>query len=303
MDLSIVVPVYNSQATLAELHRRLVAATEAISAEFEIIMVDDSSVDDSWSVIREIAAADVRVKGISLTRNFGQHAATICGISKTTGDWVVTLDDDLQQRPEDIPDLVARARSGMDLVYGYYKDSTHSWFRRITSNIIRSLFSFAIPNLFPRCSSFRIIRGAIARTLPTFESPYPFVDGFLSWLTHRYVVVDVKHDVRSHGGSNYNFRKLASTAANIFITFSDVPLKLASLLGLVSSLAGAAWLAVILAYKFFFGIGVSGYASLMAGVIFFGGVQLLILGIFGEYLGRMNFRISRKPTYLVSKET
>ena len=303
MDLSIVVPVYNSRSSLEELHRRLVASVESISREFEIVLVDDSSSDDSWGVIRGIAARDQRVKGISLTRNFGQHAATICGISKTTGDWVITLDDDLQQRPEDIPELVKLARSGMDLVYGYYRDTTHSWFRKLTSRIIRSLFSFAIPNLFPRCSSFRVISGGIARTLPTFESPYPFVDGFLSWLTHRYVVVDVEHSIRSHGKSNYNFRRLASTAANIFITFSDVPLKLASLLGLVASLAGVVWLGIILSYKLFWGIGVSGYASLMAGVIFFGGVQLLILGIFGEYLGRMNFRISRKPTYLVSKET
>jgi glycosyltransferase involved in cell wall biosynthesis len=266
-------------------------------------MVDDSSSDESWQVIQNIAAQDRRVKGIRLTRNFGQHAATICGLSRTAGDWVVTLDDDLQQLPEDIPELVNQARGGMDLVYGYYRDTTHSWFRKLTSRIIRQLFSLAIPNLFPRCSSFRVINGSIARTLPQFESPYPFVDGFLSWLTHRYVVVDVEHATRPHGESNYNFRKLATTAMNIFITFSDLPLKLASFLGLVAFMAGMLWLAVIVAIKFFWDIGVSGYASLMAGVIFFGGIQLLILGIFGEYLGRMNFRISRKPTYLVAKET
>ena len=303
MDLSIVIPVYNSQLTLVELHRRLVASVSGIVEEFEIILVDDSSSDGSWQVIQDIAAKDSRVKGIHLTQNFGQHAATICGISRTAGEWVVTLDDDLQQRPEDIPQLVAHARGGMDLVYGYYRDTTHSWGRKLTSRIIRRLFALAIPNLFPKCSSFRVINGRIARTLPHFESPYPFVDGFLSWLTHRYVVVDVEHARRPHGESNYDFRKLATTAANIFITFSDLPLKLASLLGLVAFLVGMVWLGIILAIKIFWEIGVSGYASLMAGIIFFGGIQLLILGIFGEYLGRMNFRISRKPAYLVAKET
>lgn len=303
MLISVVIPVYNSEETLRELLVRVTAAVEVITDKFEVILIDDCSHDGSWNRITELTGGDKRIRGCRLTKNFGQHAASLCGIAQTTGKWIVTIDDDLQQNPSDIPTLYAKAQEGFDIVYGYYKETTHSSFRRITSEIIRRIFALAIPNLFPYCSSFRVVEGAVARSLSQFDSPYAFVDGFLSWLTQKYAVVPVEHTDRRSGTSNYNFRKLAATAIHIFVTFSDLPLKLASALGLFAFAGGMMVFMLVALKKLIYGIAVSGYTSIMGGILIFGGLQLLILGIFGEYIGQINFRVARKPMYVVASRT
>ena len=274
-----------------------------ISGSYEIIFVEDCGPDNSWNIIQSIAAKDPRVRGLKLSRNFGQHAATICGISTARGDWIVTLDDDLEQSPEHIPALVAKAREGYTLVYGIYEERSHGSWRNLTSAIARWLFRMAIPSLNYEYTSFRVIARPVASKLVDFDSPFPFVDGYLSWLTNSYATVAVPHAQRAHGSSNYNFRKLLTHTINIFVTFSDMPLRMASWIGLGASLAGMSWLSFILLRSMLGGITVSGYASVMAGIILFGGIQLLILGIFGEYLGRMNFKSSKKPLFLVALDT
>ena len=301
--LSVVVPVYRSEATLSELHRRLVAALEPIEPSFEILLVEDCGGDDSWSVIQAIAAADGRVRGIQLSRNFGQHAATICGFAQARGEWIATLDDDLEQAPENLPDLYRKALVGFDLVYGVYPQRNHKTWRNATSAIARWLFDKAIPSLNYEYTSFRVIRGSIARELQRFDSPFPFVDGYLSWLTNRCASVEVPHGARISGASNYTFRKLLTHTINIFVTFSDLPLRMASWLGLLSFLIGMGWLVFVVLRFLVGGISVSGFASIMAGILLFGGVQLLVLGVFGEYLGRMNFKSSKKPLFLVGRTT
>ncbi|MER2553314.1 MAG: glycosyltransferase family 2 protein [Thauera sp.] len=301
--LSVVVPVYRSQATLPELHRRLVAALEPVEPSFEILLVEDCGGDDSWSVIQSLAAADSRVRGIQLSRNFGQHAATICGFAQAHGQWIATLDDDLEQAPENLPDLYRKAREGHDLVYGVYPQRSHKTWRNATSAIARWLFNKAIPSLNYEYTSFRVIRGDLARELQRFDSPFPFVDGYLSWLTNRCASVEVPHGARVSGSSNYTFRKLLTHTINIFVTFSDMPLRMASWLGLLSFLLGMGWLAFIVLRFLVGGISVSGFASIMAGILLFGGVQLLVLGVFGEYLGRINFKSSKKPLFLVGRTT
>ncbi|MGY2398113.1 glycosyltransferase family 2 protein [Pseudomonas sp. SDO5271_S396] len=299
--ISIVVPVYRSERTLRELYLRIVKVMEILGASFELIFVEDSGGDGSWDIIREMAAGDRRVRGINFSRNFGQHAATICGFSASRGDWVITLDDDLEQAPEDIPALYERALQGADLVYGVYSERTHSVWRNVSSAIARWMFNKAIPSLNYSYTSYRVVRGDIARALSKFDSPYPFVDGYLSWLTNNYATVAVAHDVRAHGLSNYTFKKLMTHTVNIFVTFSDLPLRAASWLGFFSFLVGVGWLLVIFLSFLSGGVTVSGYASIMAGILAFGGVQLLVLGVFGEYLGRINFKSSRKPLYLVKE--
>ena len=303
VKLSVVIPVYRSQATLRELHRRLVAALEPVEPNFEIILVEDCGGDDSWRVINEIAARDERVRGVQLSRNFGQHAATICGFSQARGEWIATLDDDLEQAPESLPDLYRKALEGHDLVYGVYPHRSHKAWRNLTSATARWLFNKAIPSLNYEYTSFRVIRGDLARELQRFDSPFPFVDGYLSWLTNRCASVEVPHGARVSGSSNYTFRKLLTHTINIFVTFSDMPLRMASWLGLLSFLLGMGWLAFIVLRFLVGGISVSGFASIMAGILLFGGVQLLVLGVFGEYLGRINFKSSKKPLFLVGRTT
>lgn len=303
VDISVVVPVYRSQATLRELYRRLVATLEPIIPSFEILFVEDCGGDNSWNVISEIAIHDKRVIGFQLSRNFGQHAATICGFSRARGKWIATLDDDLEQAPESLPDLYKKALEGYDLVYGIHRQRSHKTWRNVTSKIGRWLFKKAIPSLNYSYTSFRLIRGNLAHELQCFDSPFPFIDGYLSWLTNRYASVEVPHFTRVNGTSNYTIRRLVTHTINIFVTFSDLPLRIASWLGVLFFLMGTGWLAVIVLRYLLSGAGVSGFASIMAGILSFGGVQLLILGIFGEYLGRMNFKSSRKPLYIVGQST
>jgi glycosyltransferase involved in cell wall biosynthesis len=164
-SISVVVPVYRSQETLRELHFRLVAVLEPIDPSFELILVEDCGGDGSWGVIEAIAREDARVRGIQLSRNFGQHAATICGFAHARGQWIVTVDDDLEQAPEHLPALYRKALDGHDLVYGVYPGRSHKAWRNITSNVARWLFNKAIPSLNYTYTSFRVIRGDIARAL------------------------------------------------------------------------------------------------------------------------------------------
>lgn len=303
IDLSVVIPVYRSAGTLDELCRRLVVTLESMGVSFEILLVEDCGGDDSWLRIQQLAANDMRIRGIQLSRNFGQHAATICGFEHTRGEWVATLDDDLEQIPERLPDLYRKAAEGYDLVYGIYPQRTHRAWRNLTSTVAQRAFRTAIPTLTYAYSSYRVIRGRLARELRRFDSPFPFVDGYLSWLTNRIGHVETPHGKRAHGTSNYTLRKLVTHTINIFVTFSDIPLRLASWLGLFAFALGMLWFGVIIVRYLLGGISVSGFASIMAGILFFGGVQLLMLGIFGEYLGRMNFKSSRKPLFLVGTRT
>lgn len=303
IHVSVVIPVYKAEASIEELYRRLILVLEKINPNFEIIFVEDCGGDRSWSIISDLALRDTRVRGIQLSRNFGQHAATICGISKATGDWIITLDDDLEHQPEYIPELYQKAQEGFALVYAVYNERSHSTWRNVTSNISRWLFRRAIPSLNYEYTSFRIIHHKIAHALAKFDSPFPFVDGYLSWLTNNYAIIEAKHATRFHGTSNYTLKKLLTHTLNIFVTFSDLPLKIATWVGLGTFFIGMLWLSIIVMSKLLGGISISGYSSIMASIIIFGGIQLFILGIFGEYLGRMNFKSSKKPLFLVSKTT
>ena len=233
--LSVVVPVYRSQDTLEELYISVRDALEPVDPNFELIMVEDCGDDDSWPVIERLAVTDRRIHGIKMSRNFGQHAATLCGISKARGEWIITLDDDLEHKPEYIPELFEKAQDGYDLVYAVYPDRSHSWWRNTTSDIGRRLLRIAIPNLNHQYSSFRCIRKEAAHQLLQFDSSYPAIDGYLSWVTNNYSTINIEHGVRIHGTSNYNFWKLLKQTITTFVTFSDMPLKLASWIGLFSS--------------------------------------------------------------------
>lgn len=302
-DVSVIIPVYRSRDILPKLLKGIIDAFSTSRLDIEIIMVEDCGRDGSWEVIESLAADQPVLRGIRLSRNFGQHAATICGIAVARGHWVATMDDDLEQPPEMLPKLVEKAKEGYDLVYGVYPERSHAAWRNLTSHLARVLFKLAIPTLNDTYTSMRVIRGDLARELKRFDSPFPFVDGYLSWLTSRCVTVEVSHQPRPTGKSNYTFGKLFAHTLNIFVTFSDAPLKVASNAGLFFSLAGFSALTIILTGRLVGTITAAGYASVMAAILAVGGVQLLVLGIFGEYISRINFKTSRKPLYLIAYDT
>ena len=302
MEISVVVPVYKSSLHLEKLYLELVSSLEKLEKEFELIFVEDCGGDNSWEVLQNISMQDSRVIAIRLSKNFGQHAATICGVVQAKGEWIVTIDDDLEQNPRDIVLLYEEAIEGRDLVYGVFEERSHSVWRNFTSHCARELFTLAIPSLNYEYTSFRIIKSSIAKELQQFDSPYPFIDGYLSWITNNYSTVKVSHSERESGVSNYTFSKLLRHTINISISFSEIPLKLSSWVGGFTSMFGLIWLLVILLQRVIGTVTVSGYASTMAAILFIGGIQLIVLGVIGEYIYRINFKTSKKPLYLVGQK-
>jgi glycosyltransferase involved in cell wall biosynthesis len=300
-EITIVVPVYRSAAVLPELYRRLTASLDQLAMPFKIVLVEDRGGDDSWQIIKQIAAADARVTGIQLSRNFGQHAAILCGLAQATGKWVVTLDDDLQHPPESIPALVAKARQGYHVVYGVHPRRAHGWWRNVGSALARAFFRLVIPGWFEHHSSFRVIDRRIADALTRFDSPFPSIDGYLSWLTSNCAAVPVEHAPRAHGRSGYSFRKLVKHSVNIMVTFSNLPMRLAIWIGVVASLLGVLLLGATLAAQPE-GSPLSTSASIISAVALLAGVQLFLLGLVGEYIARINYKSSRRPLYLIAEE-
>ena len=303
VDVSVVVPVYGGCKALGELSKRLNEAMSATGLTYELILVDDRGQIESWPIIRDLAKLDSHIVGLRLSRNFGQHAATICGIEHARGNWVVTMDDDLEHPPESIPAMLAACNEDCPLVYGLFPRRTHARYRNLSSELMRRALKRAFPDLNTEYSSFRAIHAPLARQLIGFRLSRPYIDGMLSWMTSSVASVEVAHGERKHGDSAYTLRKLVSHAVNIFVTFSHWPLRIASYGGAALALASFVYMMFVV-YGYFTGtITNPGYTSLMSVILFACGVQLLILGVLGEYIGRLMGAAYRKPVYLVETRT
>lgn len=298
-DVSVVVPVYGGAAALPELRDRLAASMEAAGWRHELILVDDRGQPHAWQVIDDLAARFPDVRGLRLGRNFGQHAATMCGIEAARGAWVVTMDDDLEHPPESIPALIQAIDDDHPLVYGVFARRTHARYRNLSSEAMRWTLKRAFPDLNEEYTSFRAMHATIASQLTGFGLSKPYIDGMLSWITSGVRTVEVPHGERRHGESTYTLRKLLSHAVNIFVTFSHLPLRIATYGGI--GLAALSFLVMLgLVYGKLTGhIQSPGYASLMVAVLFACGIQLTILGVLGEYIGRLMGATYRKPVYVV----
>jgi len=302
LDVSVVVPVYGGAGALPELRDRLDAAMNAANLTHELILVDDRGQHEAWPQISTLAERFPEVIGLRLSRNFGQHAATICGIEHARGEWIVTMDDDLEHPPEAIVSLLQASGPEHPLVYGIFAWRTHSGYRNLSSEVMRRTLKRAFPDLNEDYSSFRAIHAPLARRLPEFGLSKPYIDGMLSWMTSSVRTVEVAHGARTHGESTYTLRKLLSHALNIFVTFSHLPLRIASYGG--AALAVASFLYMIyVVFAYLTGSVMNpGYTSLMSVILFACGIQLLILGVLGEYVGRLMGAANRKPVYLVENK-
>jgi glycosyltransferase involved in cell wall biosynthesis len=303
-SITVVVPVYRSQQTLRQLHARLVAVLSAAASDFEILFVEDHGGDDSWAVIQMLAAEDARVRGFRMSRNFGQHNALLCGIRAARHELVVTLDDDLQNPPEEIPKLLARLDEGYDVVYGKPEREQHGFLRDQASRITKFALQHAMGAATARhVSAFRAFRTRLRDGFASYRSPFVSIDVLLTWASTRFSYVEVRHEPRAVGESNYTVRKLMSHALNMVTGFSTFPLQLASLIGFVFTLFGLAILVYVIAMYFLHGATVPGFAFIASIIAIFSGAQLFALGIIGEYLARMHFRSMERPSYLVSDRT
>jgi dolichol-phosphate mannosyltransferase len=301
--LSIVVPVLNEGKAIRECHRRLVTVLEGVGATFELIFVDDGSVDDSLSLLRAIRTSDGRVGVISLSRNFGHQVAITAGIDHARGEAVVVMDADLQDPPELIPEMIQRWHEGADVVYGsrvgrrgesVFKRATASLFYRI----IRGLTTVDIPK---NTGDFRLMSRRAVDVFRAMRERHRFVRGMVPWLGFRQVPVPYERVPRYAGETKFPLSKMMRFAADAIFSFSLAPLQVATLLGSAVSIASFLYAGIAVYLRVVTGQAIPGWASLMVAVVFLGGVQLLSLGVIGEYLGRIYDEVKARPLYVVNE--
>lgn len=305
MELSIVSPVYKAKECLEELHRRVGAAAEKVSKDYEIILVDDASPDDSWSKIMELAKKDSRVRGLQLTRNFGQHHAITAGLSVSRGRWVVVMDCDLQDPPEAIPRFYEKAvKEGHDCVMGLRKQRKDSLWKRLQSRAFYKVFSFLTEIEYDeRVSNFGIASRQVVDEINGMGESVRYYPGFLFWLGYPTAFVDVEHEERFAGKSSYTFLKLLKHSRNIILAHSTKPLRLAVTFGLSLSIGEFLAGLIYFFYTLRFGTQVMGWPSLMISLMFSTGAIILTLGILGLYVGRIFIEVKRRPLFAVRRRT
>jgi glycosyltransferase involved in cell wall biosynthesis len=299
-SLSVVVPVYNSEGSLPVLVQRLSALLPTLANQFELILVNDASRDGSGAVVDQASQEYGWVVGIHLMRNFGQHNAVLSGIRDAKFETIVTLDDDLQNPPEEIPRLLAKLAEGFDVVYGFPERESHGFWRNLASRITKLTLQSAMGvDVASRVSSFRAFRSQVRAAFASYAGAFVSIDVLLSWGTSRFAAIPVKNPPRTIGTSNYTVRKLIIHAVNMVTGFSVMPLQVASLLGFFFALFGFCLLLYVLARYMINGDTVVGFPFLASALSIFSGVQLFSLGIIGEYLARMHFRLLDRPSYTI----
>jgi undecaprenyl-phosphate 4-deoxy-4-formamido-L-arabinose transferase len=303
-SISIVVPTYRGAATLPALVARIDSALRPSHPDLELILVNDASPDGTWNVVRDLAAAHPWVRGIDLLRNFGQHNALLCGIRAARNDVVVTMDDDLQHPPEEVPALLARLTQDVDVVYGTPATEQHGGWRDVASIVTKAAMASVMGAETARsASAFRAFRTRLRDAFAGYSAPHVSIDVLLSWSTTRFSSVSVTHAPRAGGASGYTLRKLVRHAVNMMTGFSLVPLRIATLTGFFFTLFGAGVLAYVLIRYALQGSSVAGFPFLASVIAIFSGAQLFALGVIGEYIGRMHFQVMGRPTYAVRGTT
>lgn len=297
MNLSVVVPVYRGEKLVEPLVERLDKALPTFAENYEVILVNDGSPDGSWGVIEQLVQKHEWVRGVRLMRNFGQHNATLCGIRLARYEVIITMDQDLQHPPEQIPLLLAEFEKGFDVVYGSPKKLPQGFVRNLlTANIKRILSSImGVPSV-ENISAFRVFPAHLRSAFEKFQSPTMVLDVLLSWGTARFTSVQV--DIAEAHSSNYSFAALVEMTLLILIGYSTKPLRLASWIGFIMTLFGIGIFVYVMVIYFAQG-SLPGFPFLASIIALFSGAQLFALGIFGEYLARMFDRSMDRPTYVI----
>ncbi|MBP6976899.1 MAG: glycosyltransferase family 2 protein [Bacteroidales bacterium] len=301
-DYSVIIPVFNSEDTLQELFDRLKSVFDENNATFEVIFVDDGSPDNSWDVLIRLKNdhPDV-VTAIRLARNSGQHNATFCGMVRAKGNFMITIDDDLQIPPEEITALIRKyADAPCDIVYGVYPDKRHNTLRNISSSSFR-LSSRMFHDGPGKGSSFRLLTRELTDHIIHHYQSFVFLDELINWYTADIAYTDIQHHQRKNKKSGYSPRKLARFVSNIILYYSNIPLKMMVYTGLVFSVFSFFIGILYIIKKIFFNVSVPGYTSTIVVIAFSTGIIVFSLGIIGEYLSRIYFSQSRKPPYTIKK--
>jgi dolichol-phosphate mannosyltransferase len=302
--LSVILPVFNEEEVLPLIYERLKSVLKGIRKDYEIIFIDDGSQDASLSLLENLAQNDSKIKLISLSRNFGHQIAITAGYDHCVGEYVVVMDCDLQDPPELIPQLIERAQEGYDVVYAVRKKrEAETWFKKLTAALFYRLFSVLTKINMPLdAGDFRLVNRKVALSIRQCREKNRFIRGMVSWTGFKQTGVFYDRQGRQGGKTKFSVLKMLRFCFDGITSFSTIPLKLASLLGIVISTASFLLGLYFISIKLFTDKLVLGWASLFVGVLFLGGIQLIFLGIIGEYLGRIYDEVKQRPLYFINKK-
>lgn len=297
---SVVIPVYSSERILPELHRRLTAVMQGLGKPYEIIFVDDCGRDNSWNVLQKLVAGDPAITAIQLMRNSGQSNATLCGLAHARGGAIITMDDDLQHPPEEIPALIEALGMDVDVVMGVPKEKKHNWFRRLGSGVMHDINCYLLgKDRSLRFTSFRLMRRAVVDGLLTLRTLSPALGPMINSVTHRIINVTVKHAPRKEGRSGYTFRRLFSQSMSNLIGYSMLPLRLLAVMGGVGIILSMAFAVVLVVRYLMGGINVPGWTTIALLLVLISGFNFFAFAIIGEYVLRILQRVNATPQYFV----
>jgi len=302
--LSVVIPVYKAEDCLHELYSRLSSSLDKITDDFEIIMVEDCGADRSWNIICDLASKDRRVRGFQFSRNFGQHYGITAGLEQSSGDWVVVMDCDLQDQPEEIPRLHAKALQGYDIVIAKRGKRKDPFIKRVVSKAFYKTLSFlADVHYDSEIGNFRIVSRQVVNNYCLMRERLRFFSVMVDWMGFKTATIDVQHAERYKGKSTYTFRKLWNLAADTIIAYSDKPLRLSIRFGFIMAGAAFAYGTYIFVRALFLGSPVQGWSSLIVSLYFVGGIIIANLGIIGIYLGKTFDETKQRPLYIIGQRT
>lgn len=301
-QISIVVPTYKGAESLKELHQRIEKTFDLMDFQFELLIVNDHSPHNDWQIVCQIAATDKRVKGINLSRNFGQHNAITAGLELAKGEWIVVMDCDLQDQPEEIKRLLEKALEGYDVVLAQRARRKDTWLKRSFSRVFYAVLGYLTDTKQDASvGNFGIYNKKVIKAILSMHDSTRYLPTMVKWVGFRSIGLQVEHSERLYGTTSYNFKRLVLLALDVILAFSYKPLKLVIKLGLGISFSAIAF-AIYTIYRFINNeINVPGWSSIMVSIWFFSGLIIFLIGVVGMYVGRIFERVKDRPIYLVQE--
>ncbi len=304
IHISIVTPVYGCSTSLEKLHKRLVITLTQITESFEIIMVNDASPDNAWGIIKELAQKDNRIKGINFSRNFGQHRAITAGLDYAQGDWVVVMDCDLQDKPEEITKLYNKAQEGFDVVFGRRIQRKDPYFKQLVSKLFYKVYNyFTESKIDNTVANFSIISSKVIEKLKSLREQNRSYPLFVHWIGFKRTNINIEHAKREEGKSSYTLKKLIDLAIDSIVSQSNKPLRLSIKFGFIISVLSLLYAMFLIVRYFVQGTPVEGWTSVMVSIYFIGGLLFANMGMLGLYIGKIFDEAKNRPLYIIEETT